>query len=132
METNTSHEDYHCSEPFAYKSQQTFITIRKIEVLLRSDSAILRDLHTQSCISFNAEGAAGDSIMRRIVQIAATTNKLFALCDDDTLHLYDFTELGWVLLPPVPNGHAALMERLEDRTSLLADDDVEEENDNCQ
>lgn len=64
--------------------------------------------------------------MRRIVQIAATTNKLFALCDDDTLHLYDFTDLGWVLLPPIPNGHAALMERLEDQTSLLGNEGPEE------
>jgi hypothetical protein len=65
--------------------------------------------------------------MRRIVQITATTNKLFALCDDDTLHMYDFTELGWVLLPPVPNGHAALMERLEDRTSLFASEEPADE-----
>jgi len=68
--------------------------------------------------------------MRRIVQITAASDRLFALCDDDTLHLYDFTELGWVLLPPIPNGHAALMERLEDTTSFLADEEVEGEEGN--
>jgi len=68
--------------------------------------------------------------MRRIVQITAASDRLFALCDDDTLHLYDFTELGWVLLPPIPNGHAALMERLEGTTSFLADEEVEAEEGN--
>jgi hypothetical protein len=61
--------------------------------------------------------------MRRIVQIAATENKLFVLCNDDTLHFYDFTSLGWVLLPPVPHGHAALMEKLEDSMNFLSDEE---------
>lgn len=71
--------------------------------------------------------------MRRIKQIAVAksdnSESLVVLCDDDTIHKYDFAEMGWVLIPPIPYSYAAKMEELEDTMSFFAE---EEEDDSSQ